>query len=499
MQLKLDFRNLSDYRTFIKVKRLPRYRVSGEMVEFPDEYASLIGVAAASGLASDYEPSSFLFDYQRDIVTLALRKQRFAVFADCGLGKTLVYLEWIRGVLASIPPDKCILIVAPLMVVRQVLADVREFYESRGTRYPIERVQAKNLQAWLTGERRCQVGITNYEAIAEGLTPGDLAGLVLDESSTLKSHYGAWGGRLIELGAGLEWKLCLTGTPAPNDRIEYANHAVFLGQFPTVNAFLARYFVNRGETQNRWELKPHALRPFYTSLAHWAIFLANPATYGWKDNVGVLPPIHVHIHDVPLTSEQEHLAGEGGDGLFGAQGGMGGITTRTKLSQLAKGRYKGKKVATNKMGYIRELVDGWPEESTLIWCRYNHEQESVEEAFPEAASITGTTPIEERERLLDEFKSGRRKVLISKPRMLGFGLNLQIATRQVVSGLEDSDEEFYQAGQRSNRIGSTRPLNVHIPVTELERPMIDNVLRKAAMVQHDAAEQERLFRETQPC
>lgn len=465
MRLTLDPGQIEDYRTFLAVKRLPRYRVTGQVVEFPDEYAELVGVRAPQRDAVAYQASPFLFDYQRAIARLALDRQRFAVFADCGLGKTLIYLEWVRGVLSAIRPGQCVLIVAPLMVVRQAMADVRQFY---GDTLPVEQVQAKNLQAWLKGARSAQVGITNYDAITEGLQAGDLAGLVLDESSMLKSHYGAWGTRLIELGAGLEWKLCLTGTPAPNDRIEYANHAVFLGQFPTVNAFLARYFVNRGETQNRWELKPHALRPFYLTLSHWSIFLNNPATYGWKDNSTTIPPIHVHLHEVPLSAEQEELARSTEGGLFGRDGSPGGIKTRSKQSQLAKGIFEGKRVKTNKIDYIRELVASWPQESTIIWCRYNAEQDDISDAFPDAASIEGSTKQEKREELIDDFRAGRRKVLIAKPRMLGFGLNLQIATRQVFSGLEDSYEEFYQAVKRSNRVGSTRDLNVHIPFTELE-------------------------------
>ena len=102
----------------------------------------------------------------------------------------------------------------------------------------------------------------------------------------------------------------------------------------------------------------------------------------------------------------------------------------------------------------------------------------------------------ERQRLVDEFKAGRIKVLITKPKILGFGLNLQICTRQVFSGLQDSYEEYYQAVKRSNRVGSTRPLNVHIPVTDIERPMIENVLRKARRVEADTREQEAMFRES---
>ena len=123
----------------------------------------------------------------------------------------------------------------------------------------------------------------------------------------------------------------------------------------------------------------------------------------------------------------------------------------------------------------------------------------MEQTFPEAVSISGDTPMEKRRQGIEAFKSGAVKVLISKPKVLGFGLNLQVCTRQIFSGLKDSYEEFYQAVKRSNRIGSTKPLNVHIPVTELEVPFVDNVLRKANRVEQDTTEQESLFREMRSC
>jgi hypothetical protein len=318
-------------------------------------------------------------------------------------------------------------------------------------------------------------------------------GLLVHNSSMLKSHYGKWGTTCIRLGRGLDWKLALTGTPAPNDRIEYANHAVFLDHFPTVNSFLARFFVNRGQTDNRWELKPHALRPFYRALSHWCIFLNNPATYGWQDNTESVPPIHTHIHDVTLTEQQQQLVYQKTGTLFADH--VGGITSRSVLSQIAKGNHNGEAVETFKPQFIRALMDSWPDESTIIWCLYNREQEIMAEAFPEAANMTGDTPEPDRERMIEEFKAGTKRILISKGKILGFGLNLQRATRQVFSGLQDSYENFYQCVKRSNRYGATRPLNVHIPITPIERPMIDTVLAKARRVQHDTEEQERLFKE----
>jgi hypothetical protein len=316
------------------------------------------------------------------------------------------------------------------------------------------------LPYWLNSDSSIDsaIGVTNYEAIREGLDAGKLSGVILDESSMLKSHYGAWGTRLIELGRGLDWKLCATGTPAPNDRIEFANHAVFLDRAKTVNEFLASYFINRGETQNRWELKPHALKPFYRSLADWSIFLTNPATYGWKDNVGNTPPIRIHIDHIELTPEQRKAA----QALTGSliTNNIGGIGDRGKLSQIAKGKGD---IPTLKPAFIRSLVDSWPSESTIIWCNYNDEQERMQRLFPDAVSVSGDTKEEKRQKAINDFKSGHVKILITKPKILGFGLNLQICTR--------------------------------IPVTELEVPFVDNVLRKADRVEEDTRQQELLFKE----
>lgn len=486
MNLILDPGNVQHYQAFLRAKTLPMYRVQGHSVSFPDEYAAMVGGKSPRKAKGAYVPPSWMFDYQKDITSMAIRKRKFATFMDCGLGKTPIHLEFARVALESMR-GRNVLIVAPLMVISQELQEVRKFY---GDDYQIERVTAANLQAWLNAGKG--IGITNYEAIRDDLTPGKLGGLILVESSMLKSHYGKWGTKLIELGRGLEWKLCETGTPAPNDRIEYANHAVFLDAFSSVNAFLATFFVNRGQTQERWELKPHALGPFYRALSHWAIFVTNPATYGWKDNCETIPPINVHIHDVDLTQGQR-------EEVFGLTrmlfaGAAGGITSRNKFGQIAKGNYQGREIETLKPEFIRGLVDGWPDESTIIWCIYNAEQEAMERMFPDAASLKGETPVEERERLIEDFKAGRRKVIISKAKVMGFGLNLQIATRQVFSGLQDSYESFYQAVKRSNRYGSTRPLNVHIPITEIERPMVDTVLSKAARVQRDSEEQEAIFK-----
>jgi superfamily II DNA or RNA helicase len=486
MQITFDPKSVDSYRQFLAVKKLPSYKMRGRVASFPDEYASRLGVADV--VASElYQAEPFLFDYQASIAEMAIRKRKFAVFADCGLGKSLILLSYARYVQQQIG-KKRVLILTPPMVVRQLASEAAKFW---GEELTVDIVKASGLQEWLCGDGSA-VGITNYEALKKDTKAGNLGCMILDESSILKSHYGNYAGICIELGRGLEWKLCLTGTPAPNDRIEYANHGVFLDRFPTINSFLATYFINRGQTQERWALKPHALRPFYRSLSDWCIFLTDPAIYGWKDNCGTIPPINVHIEHVPLTDDQRFWVNTHLRSLIATR--AGGIQSRGAYGQVAKGNWKGKQFDSNKPQFIKDMLQRWPDESTLVWCLYDSEQDALHATIG-GESLSGKTPTSVRLAAVERFKAEESKVLISKPRILGFGLNLQVATRQVFSGLQDSYESYYQCVKRSNRIGSTRPLNVHIPVTELEEPMIETVLAKANRVEHDTKEQEQMFLE----
>lgn len=476
---------MASYRQFLQLRSVPVYHWRGRRALVPTEYADRIGLSAEQPTVTDFDPLPGLFDYQRDIARLALSRHKFAVFADCGLGKTMIELEFARHVAGDAP----VLMVAPLMVVPQTVDEAARFY---GNSLPITQLSAKDLPAWLASGSG--IAITNWEALRGEPDGRRLKGLILDESSMLKSHYGKYGREAIRLGRGVPYKLALTGTPAPNDRIEYANHSVFLDVHRTTNEFLAKYFINRGQTQNRWEIKPHALRPFYRDLSHWCIFLSDPSVYGWQDNCGTLPPIRTHIEHVDLTPEQRAAVQQVTGCLIASN--PGGITSRGKLGQIAKGHIGNRDLPTLKPGYIANRIAEWSAtESTLVWCKYNREQELLERAMPDAASITGSTPMDERVRHIEAFKAGQVRTLISKPDILGFGLNLQIATRQVFSALEDSYEKFYQAVKRSNRIGSTKPLDVHVPVTQIEEVMMSNVLRKAERVEQDTREQEALFRE----
>lgn len=485
IRIGFDDRSMDDYETFLRLKSCPTYRWQGEYAIVPAEYANHVAGSVERVTSGKYTPIATAFDYQRDISALAIRRKKFAAFVDCGLGKTLILLEFARHVHET--RGGRVLIVSPLMVIKQTISEAEKFY---GGQLPIKFIPARDVCEWCeTGDG---IGITNYEAITDAFH-GSLSGLILDESSMLKSHYGNWGTRLIEMGQGVEYKLALSGTPAPNDRIEYANHAVFVDHVRSVNEFAAKYFVNKGQTSERWQMKAHGTKAFFRDMSHWAIFLQSPATYGWKDNCGTIPPIHVHLDHVPLTQAQRKAVQKVTGSLVA--GSAGGIGDRAKLSQIAKGWYKDAPIETLKYEFIRDMASKWPDESTLIWCRYNPEQDDMERTFPDALSMRGDTPQSSRESQIAQFRSGEKNKLISKAKILGFGLNLQIATRQIHAGLQDSYEEFYQCVKRSNRVGSTKPLNVHIPLTEIEEPMIQNVLDKRHRVMADIEEQEQMFKE----
>lgn len=488
MKLLLDTNSIESYQQFLRIKSLPSYRIRGHMAEFPDEYCERLGIAVAEPDAVDYHPSEFLFDYQAAISAMAIRKRKFAAFVDPGLGKTNIYFEFARTALAAMGNERGALIITPPMVIEQTCAEAERFY---GHDFPIEIVKSGSLVKW---NETCagKIGVTNYEAFRNEIRRGQLGCLIPDESHALASHYGKYAQGVLDLGKGIEWKLSGTGTPAPNDRIEYANQAVFLDHFPTVNSFLAKYFVNRGQTCERWVLKRYALQSFYQSLSHWCIFLSDPSVYGWKDNCNTIPPINIHIHDVESTAEQKVEVQRQTGQLYAHR--IGGITKRSVLSKIAKGLDG---TPTLKYDFILSLLNSWPEKSTIVWCWFNEEQARLAKMIPGAASIEGTTKHSDRLTLLADFQAGRRKVLISKPDVLGYGLNLQIATKQVFSSLIDSYRDFYQAVKRSNRYGSTEPLDVHIPVIEMERPMVENVLRKAKRIEEDTRQQELIFRAAQ--
>ena len=192
------------------------------------------------------------FDFQRDIVKWALRRGRASVFADCGMGKTLMQLAWAEEVHGDV------LIVAPLAVSGQTIGEAHKF----GTQIPVYSGD---------GSRASKITITNYERI-ERFNPEDYGGIVLDESSILKSHTGKYRTMILDRFGKIPFRLACTATPAPNDFMELGNHAEFMGVMSRTE-MLSMFFVHDGGETQKWRIKGHAQSDFWKWVCSWAVYI----------------------------------------------------------------------------------------------------------------------------------------------------------------------------------------------------------------------------------
>ena len=379
-----------------------------------------------------------LYDWQAAIVRWALGKGKAAIFADCGLGKTYMQIAWA----AAIPGR--VLILAPLCVAEQTVREAAALgiavqYAKTGTDAPT-----------------APITITNYERI-DGFDPSDYTGVVLDESSILKAFDGKTRGKLIETFQRTRYRLCCTATPSPNDISELANHAEFLG-LVTRAEFLASWFVH---DDTGWRMKGHAVQPFYRWLSSWAIALRKPSDIGYDDTGYQLPPLRIHEHVV---------AGDGGGDVLFPELGLVGIGGRQKAR---RGSLEARvDAATN-------LIDTGGA-SWIAWCGLNTESEGLARVLPNAVEVSGRDSYAEKVGAIQSFLLGQSKVLITKPKIAGFGLNLQMCSKMVFVGLSDSYETYYQCIRRCWRFGQTQPVDVHIVVSDAERGIVENVRQKEA-------------------
>lgn len=376
-------------------------------------------------------PSS-LFPFQQVLTTWALKKGRACLWADTGLGKTRMQLAWA----AQIPGR--VLILAPLCVGPQTIEEGNTIGVKVGTLGSGEQIEIANY------ERLHQIEASQYQ------------GVVLDESSILKSVDGKTRTRLIAQFKDTPYKLCCTATPAPNDIAELANHCEFLG-IMTRAEMLATFFVH---DQDGWRLKGHATQAFYRWLVSWGLFLRKPSDLGFSDQGYDLPPLTI----------QERIVGTANPSDRGTlYPGIGnGLTGRLRVRRAT---------IEERVNAVVEIVRS-EESPCLLWCGLNEEQTSLRKALPEAVSVEGADEAEDKEARIKAFLSGSAKILISKVRIAGFGLNFQHCARMVFVGIGDSYEQYYQAIRRCYRFGQRNPVQVWIVVSEDEQVIVENVRRK---------------------
>lgn len=378
--------------------------------------------------------NSLLFDFQRDIVRWALAKGKAAIFAGTGLGKTGMQLEWANQVHRHTFGD--VLILAPLAVSQQTVKEGQKF----GIRVNLCRSQ-KDVKPGLN--------ITNYEMLHK-FDPDKFTGIVLDESSILKSFTGKVRNQIIEMFQSTPYKLACTATPAPNDHMELCNHAEFLGVMTRVE-MLAMFFVHDGGNTSKWRLKGHAKEDFWVWVASWAVMLSKPSDLGYEDGGFNLPPLNIK-HVTVL---------------------MDGTHAKT-LTERRKAR---KESIEDRVAICAEIInqstDTW-----LVWCGLNAESKMLKNAIQGAVEITGSHKSKYKEDNMNAFSDGEIRVLVTKPKICGFGMNWQHCNKMAFVGLSDSFEEYYQAVRRCWRFGQEKPVDVYVITAETEGAVVANIKRK---------------------
>jgi DNA modification methylase/superfamily II DNA or RNA helicase len=411
-----------------------------------ETYDSFIDTKIGTDIGSGFEPdniSSFLFGFQDAIVRWAVRRGRACIFADCGLGKTPMQLEWAR--LVSNQTGMPVIIFAPLAVAEQTRRE--------GDKFGIPVNVCRNSSGVVDG-----VNICNYEMM-EHFDPSVFGGIVLDESSILKAYDGKTKSALIDFAEDMPYRLACTATPAPNDLTEICNHAEFMGVM-TEKEVKAMYFTQDGNTTTQWRLKGHARAGFYKWMASWCVAIRRPSDIGFSDDGFALPALNFNLVKV---RDDAPVAGE----LFSAEA----IT-------LNEQRDARRSTMAARVAECVKITDN--DKPCIIWCGLNAESEMVAKAIPDAVEIRGSDSRSAKETRMMDFSSGKIRVLVTKPLISGFGMNWQHCADMIFLGMNHSYEQEYQAVRRSWRFGQKSDVTVSIVVSERNSRVVENVKRKEA-------------------
>ena len=403
-------------------------------------------VAPPRGIEPVMPINSMLFEFQRDIVTWALRRGRAAICADCGLGKTPMSIEWATHVREH--TGGRVLILTPLAVASQF---VRE-----GAKFGVSVTHARDDSELSDG-----ISVTNYERM-HLFDLSQFAGVVADESSILKDYTSKTRNAIIDGFRETPFRLACTATPSPNDFTELGNHAEFLGVM-TRTEMLSMFFAHDGGSTQDWRLKGHAKGDFWRWLASWAVAIKRPSDIGYSDDGYDLPPLNTHQIVVQSSIGPE-------------QGEMFTRDART----LSEQRAARKASLSDRVAKAAEIVNAEPDEPWLVWCDRNDESAALIAAISGAVEVKGSDSSEHKERSIAGFTSGDVRVLVSKPSIAGWGVNWQHCARVVFVGLSHSFEAYYQAIRRTWRFGQARPVECYVVTSSQEGAVVESLSRKQA-------------------
>jgi DNA modification methylase/superfamily II DNA or RNA helicase len=372
-----------------------------------------------------------LFDFQKHIVKRALKMGRFAVFADCGLGKTLMQLSWAELVVKH--TNKPVLILAPFAVKGQTIQEAKKFGVD------------------LTG-----IEVNNYEQL-ENIDTTKYVGIVLDESSILKNFTGKYKKLIIDLFEQTPYKLACTATPSPNDLNEIGNHSEFLNILDAQD-MRAKWFV-RDEGMNNYRLKGHAKTDFYGWISSWAVMLTNPGDLGFDGTKYKLPEL-VYTEKMIKTKERDN-------GLLFNEGNVSATDFNKELRLSIMERFE----------EVASIVNS-SNEPFIIWVNQNAEEKKALELIPDAVAVNGSEKPEIKEKKLLGFANGDFRVLVTKKKIAQFGMNFQNCNNQIFASLDFSFEGLYQAIRRSYRFGQKKKVNIYLITTDTMENVMQSIEKK---------------------
>lgn len=388
---------------------------------------------APTGIDTDVDLPQGMFPFQRDIVRWAVRRGRAAIFAQTGLGKSLMELAWADAVHRE--TGRNVIVLTPLAVAAQMVDEGNKFGLS-------------SKQCASQSEVEPGITVTNYEKIRH-FDLSEFAGVVLDESSILKAFDGKTRNALIQMCQSCAFRLAATATPAPNDYMELGNHAEFLGVM-SYTGMLATYFTHDSKNTSKWRLKGHADAEFWYWMASWSVMIRRPSDLGY-DNAGYdLPPLRQDGYVVPVPGEAARTMGE---------------RLRARRATLAP------RVAA-------AIAMTPPEGAFVWWCNLNDESAALAAGIPGAVELRGADKESEKQRKLADFSAGRIRVLVTKPKICGFGMNWQHCCDTGFVGLNDSFEQVYQSIRRFWRFGQKKPVTVRFISASTEGAVVENLKRK---------------------
>ncbi len=376
-----------------------------------------------------------LFDFQKFIVKRALSSGKYAIFADCGLGKTLMQLEWAHQVVMN--TGKPVLILTPLAVSGQTI--------SEGNKFHIE-VTKLHPENYGKGEIPAAVYVSNYEQL-ENINTDEFSGIVLDESSILKNFEGQTKKLILECFKDTPYKLACTATPSPNDPMELGNHSEFLDVMSR-NEMLAMYFVHDGGETAKWRLKGHAVKLFYQFIGTWAIMLNKPQDIGFTMEGYDLPSLN--IIEKQITTPKRDNGTLFNDAIISATN-FNQELRLTKIERLSE---------------AVKLVNETTDENFIIWIKQNEEGDELRRLIPGSVEVKGSDSPEYKEKMLLGFANNEFRVLITKTKIAQFGLNYQNCRNQIFASLDFSFEGLYQAIRRSYRFGQKNEVNIYLITTD---------------------------------